>query len=171
MTFLRSTVVGASVFSMTFAAIFVVTPGDPRRAHENVARCTIPIAQPIVDGFRPPPVPWLSGNRGLTFAPVPGIAVRSVTQGDVLFAGSVGGTVAVSVRAKNDKRLTYSFLASTVVAEGQQIQTGQVIGYTGDQPFQLGLREGRRYFDPTPLVARQCGRPQVNLVPIPDAAK
>jgi len=107
----------------------------------------------------------------LTYARVPGIAVHSVTQGDVLFAGRVGGTVAVSVRVEHDKRLTYSFLASTVVTEGRQVAVGQVIGYTGTRNFQLGLRDDHRYFDPTPLVARKCGHPRVILVPIPDAAK
>jgi len=45
----------------------------------------------IVDHFRPPPKPWMAGNRGIDYGTSPGAQISASADGRVIFAGLVGG--------------------------------------------------------------------------------
>ncbi len=152
------------------AALVVVWPagaGEPRAA---AGECTIPVAAPVSDGFRPPSEPWGPGNRGLTFATSPGVVVRAVAAGRVRFAGVVARHRYVTVELDDRRDVTYSFLAEVAVAEGDEVALGDPVGRTGTEPFHLGHRDAHGYLDPTPLVLAACGWHHAVLVEVPDAA-
>ncbi len=132
------------------------------------ATCELPVAAPVSDGFRPPPEPWLPGNRGLTFATTPAEPVRAVRPGVVGFAGRIAQHFYVTVDLADGTDVTYSYLSSVTVATRDHVVVGQVIGLTGPVPFQLGVRDGGRYLDPTDLVTVACGWDHAVLVPVPE---
>lgn len=140
-------------------------------AHGSVgssAPCTPMVVEAtVVDGFRPPPEPWLPGNRGLTFGTVPDQPVRAITSGTVHFAGEIAGERYVSVDVGDGRRVTYSYLSMVAVAGGDPVTVGQEVGRTGAAAFQLGLRSGSTYLDPSPLLAGVCPARHAILVPVP----
>lgn len=132
------------------------------------ATCDLPVAAPVSEGFRPPPEPWLPGNRGLTFATEPGQPVRAVRPGTVTFAGRIAQQWYVTVDLGDGRDVTYSYLSSVTVVVGARVTTGDLLGSTGAVPFQLGYRDGTGYLDPTVLVASACGWDHAVLVPVPE---
>src|SRR5438270_8350410 len=123
-----------------------------------------PVAAPVADPFRPPSQPYGPGNRGLDYATTPGTDVKAAADGEVVFAGQVGGTLHVVVLHPDGIRTSYSFLSSLRVQRGDTVRQGQVIGSTGVQPFHFGARAGDAYIDPAVLFT-STGPPEVHLVP------
>lgn len=123
-----------------------------------------PVVAPVTDPFRPPPQPWLPGNRGIEYATVPGTPVRSAGRGRVSFAGPVAGALHVTVTHPDGIRTSYSFLATIVVAAGTEVVRGQVLGTSGDR-LHVGARRGDTYIDPASLWAA-TGPPWVRLAPL-----
>jgi murein DD-endopeptidase MepM/ murein hydrolase activator NlpD len=121
-----------------------------------------PVDGPIVDPFRPPPAPWDAGNRGIDYAPGPGTPVRAAADGEVVFAGQVGGQLHVVVLHADGIRTSYSFLRSIAVHRGDRVTQGQVVGTAGDD-LHFGARVGDTYIDPRTLF--DDGPPHVFLVP------
>lgn len=121
-----------------------------------------PVEAPVVDPFRAPASRYGPGNRGLEYGTAPGTVVRAVGEGRVTFAGSVAGTLHVTVLHPDGVRTTASFLASIDVTVGQAVGQGQPIGTTVGH-LHLGARRGDAYFDPASLFA--AGPPEVHLVP------
>jgi murein DD-endopeptidase MepM/ murein hydrolase activator NlpD len=118
----------------------------------------MPTPAPVVDGFRPPPLPWLAGNRGVDFATVPGDPVAAAADGEVLFAGAVGGDLHVTVGHADGLRTSYSFLGSVAVAVGEQVSAGATIG-TAAGMFHFGVRDPLGvYLDPLALFSRPVAR-------------
>jgi hypothetical protein len=122
-----------------------------------------PVDAPVADGFRPPAQTWGAGNRGLEYATAPGTTVRASADGEVTFAGQVGGSLHVVVLHDDGIRTSYSFLRTIAVQRGDHVRQGQLLGATGDTPFHFGARAGDAYIDPALLFAG--GAPQVFLVP------
>src|SRR3954453_22287192 len=122
-----------------------------------------PVAAPVADPFRPPSSAYGPGNRGIDYATAPGTEVRASADGEVVFAGQVGGTLHVVVLHGDGIRTSYSFLSSIRVHRGDHVRQGQVLGTTGAQPFHFGARAGEAYVDPALLFS--TGPPQVHLVP------
>ncbi|MEQ1788640.1 MAG: M23 family metallopeptidase, partial [Acidimicrobiales bacterium] len=89
-----------------------------------------PVEAPVVDPFRAPASRYGPGNRGLEYGTAPGTVVRAVGDGRVTFAGSVAGTLHVTVLHPDGVRTTASFLARVDVTAGQQVEQGQAIGTT-----------------------------------------
>src|SRR5438270_3023377 len=123
-----------------------------------------PVAAPVADPFRPPSQPYGPGNRGLDYATAPGTEVSAAADGEVVFAGQVGGTLHVVVLHPDGIRTSYSFLSSIRVQRGGTVRQGQVIGSTSAQPFHFGARAGDAYIDPAVLFT-STGPPEVHLVP------
>lgn len=123
-----------------------------------------PVDAPIIDPFRPPPEPWLPGNRGIEYGTAPGTPVRAAGRGTVTFAGAVGGTLHVTVTHPDGVRTSYSFLATVTVRVGQVIALATVVGTTGSS-LHVGARRGDAYIDPESLWGRR-GPPRVELVPV-----
>src|SRR3989440_3793718 len=122
-----------------------------------------PVAAPVADPFRPPSTSYGPGNRGIDYATAPGTEVKVSADGEVVFAGQVGGTLHVVVLHGDGIRTSYSFLSSVRVQRGDKVRQGQVLGTTGTQPFHFGARAGDAYVDPALLFS--TGPPQVHLVP------
>ncbi|HTN81307.1 MAG TPA: peptidoglycan DD-metalloendopeptidase family protein, partial [Acidimicrobiales bacterium] len=106
-----------------------------------------PVDGPVIDHFRPPPEKWAAGNRGIDYETVPGAPVKAAEEGVVDFAGQVGGTLHVVVRHPDGLRTSYSFLASVLVVEGQQVARGTIVGTAGAS-LHFGVRAGDTYIDP-----------------------
>ena len=123
-----------------------------------------PTDAPITDPFRPPPQPWLPGNRGIEYATTPGAPVRAIGPGTVAFAGQVAGRLVVTVDHPDGLRSSYTGLAGIAVARGSRVVGGQVIGLAGDR-LHLGVRRGDAYLDPASLWGRRVGAGRVHLVP------
>lgn len=121
-----------------------------------------PVDAPVHDPFRPPVTRFGPGNRGLEYATAPGTEVRATGDGRVTFAGSVAGSLHVTVLHGDGVRTTYSFLARVDVVVGQPVRQGAVVGVTLDD-LHLGARRGDGYFDPATLF--DPSPPQVHLVP------
>ena len=118
----------------------------------------------IVDHFRPPPKPWMAGNRGIDYGTSAGAQVRASADGRVIFAGEVGGALHVTIEHADGLRTSSSFLYSLTVNAGNQVRAGDVIGIAGG-PFHFGVRApDDTYLDPEALLAGLL-RPRARLVP------
>ena len=147
--------VGCSMFvCLTPVAAVAASSGDYRA----------PSDAPIVDHFRPPPKPWMAGNRGIDYGTEPGAHVWAAADGRVIFAGEVGGQLHVTVEHLDGLRTSYSFLESISVGVGYRVHAGDVVGIAGG-PFHFGVRApDNSYLDPEALLAGSL-RPSVRLVP------
>lgn len=144
------------------------TVGRPTTSPAAAGSCTaLVVVAPVADGFRPPADPWLPGNRGITFATVPGQEVHAALGGEVVFAGRIAGQGYVTIRLPDRRRVTYSFLAAAQVQPGDVVSAGASIGVTGTIPFHLGYLEGDTYLDPSWLVQHACRQGHAELVPVP----
>src|SRR5947207_7613917 len=89
-----------------------------------------PVDAPAADPFRPPAQHWGAGNRGLEYATRPGQEVKAAADGEVVFAGQVGGTLHVVVLHPDGLRTSYSFLGSVRVHRGDKVHQGDAVGTT-----------------------------------------
>jgi murein DD-endopeptidase MepM/ murein hydrolase activator NlpD len=145
--------------------------GAPPAAAEP--RTVRPVLGRVVAGFRPPLTRYGRGHLGVDFAARPGVAVRAIEAGTVVFAGRVGPARHVVVRDAQGRRVSYSFLASTRVRKGERVRPGEAIGTTGGEGphhgggvVHIGLRIGDAYVDPMQLFGDPVGAPlRVHLVP------
>ncbi len=145
-----------------FAIVLLVCLVDVSAAAADDLDYQPPVDAPIIDHFRPPPAKWAAGNRGIDYGTAPGTPVTAAAEGLVEFAGQVGGTLHVVVRHPDGLRTSYSFLASIVVVEGQQVARGTIVGTAGDS-VHFGVRSGDTYIDPE-VVLRGAAF-SVHLVP------
>ena len=109
----------------------------------------------------PPPPPPPPGPRNRGPAGAAGGARGGGGEGGV-GAGSVAGSLHVTILHDDGVRTTYSFLAKVDVVVGQRVRQGDVVGVTAGS-LHLGARRGDGYFDPASLF--EPGLPQVRLVP------
>ena len=121
-----------------------------------------PVDAPVVDPFRPPSTPFGPGNRGLEYGTAAGSPALAAADGRVVFAGSVAGTLHVTVRHDDGVRTTYSFLQRIDVVTGELVRQGAQVGLTRGH-LHFGARRGDSYFDPASLFTD--GMPSVHLVP------
>ena len=122
-----------------------------------------PVAGTVVDPFREPACPWCPGNRGLEYQVESDVPVRSVASGRAAFVGTIAGVTYAVVELPSGWRLTYGMLTSTVLAPGDAVLAGTVVGRASER-FHFGLRIGGEYRDPAPHLGRLVGRPR--LIPL-----
>ncbi len=121
-----------------------------------------PVDRPISDPYRAPSSPYGPGNRGIDYATQAGDPVRAAADGEVVFAGQVGGSLHVVVMHADGIRTSYSFLESVAVSLGDQVALGSVVGAARDG-LHFGARRDDTYLDPSTLF--EGGRVRVHLVP------
>jgi hypothetical protein len=155
---LRVAVAVAAIAALVRPAPVAADPSSP----PSQVAYRPPVDAPIVDPFRPPPEPWAAGNRGVDYGATPGTTVRAAADGEVVFAGEVGGSLHVVVLHADGIRTSYSFLRSIGVHRGERVVQGQAVGTSGDG-LHFGARAGDAYIDPTTLFGG--GPPEVHLVP------
>lgn len=112
-----------------------------------------PVSAEVIDPFRPPAQPWLSGNRGIEYDTQPGDVVRASAPGVVTFAGQVGGNLFVTIRHTDELVTTVGFVSSIVVETGDVVGQGTRIAVAGG-PIHFTARRNRNYIDPTSLYVR-----------------
>ncbi len=123
-----------------------------------------PTDAPVLDPFRPPPEPWLPGNRGIEYDTASGAPIIAIGPGVVSFAGPVAGRLVATIVHPGGLRSSYTGLADLVVAHGDRVAAGQAVGRASG-PFHLGVRRGRRYLDPASMWGTAVGAGRVVLVP------
>lgn len=109
-----------------------------------------PVDAEVVDPFRPPATRFGAGNRGLTYATEPGTEVRAAAEGEVVFAGQVGGALHVTLAHPDGRLTSYSGVAAIGVRLHQRVARGEAIARTRDV-LHVGVREGGEYVDPAAL--------------------
>lgn len=155
-------VVACSTLGLLLSAEPAASQGASRPL-EGVVEHVRPVSGPVIDPFRPPPQPWLPGNRGLEFATTPGEPVLASAAGLVTFAGQVGGNFFVTVRHEDGIRTTVGFVAETHVARGEWVRQGTLLATAGES-IHFTARRGDQYLDPELLFVRVIH--VVRLVPI-----
>ena len=121
-----------------------------------------PVDAEILDPFRPPPEPWMAGNRGIEYATVDGDIIHASADGVVVFAGPVAGAVHVTVRHGPDLVTTAAFVREVLVTTGDVVVAGTPIAIAAG-PFHFTARRNGRYVDPEALFGTV--RLAVRLVP------
>jgi len=136
-----------------------------------------PVVGPVIRGFDPPDSPYSSGHRGIDIAVSFGTPVVAPGDGLVAFAGSVGGSLYVSIDHVGGLRSTFSWLSSRVVRTGDLVSEGQLIGYTGVghsgsvvPHLHFGMRILDAYVNPLDYLAPLDPSLLLRLVPLPSAA-
>lgn len=126
------------------------SPQDP--PGRSPVRYRPPLDAEVVDAFRAPATDWAAGNRGLDYGSADGDLVSAAADGQVVFAGNVGGSQHVVVLHADGVRTSYSFLRSSTAARGDRIRTGDQVGVAGGR-LHFGARIGDAYVDPALLLA------------------
>jgi hypothetical protein len=147
---------------LVLVAASMLAASTPAAAAPDPPGYLPPVDAAVVDPFRPPATRFGPGNRGLEYGTQPGVPVRAAAGGRVTFAGSVAGTLHVTVLHADGIRTSYSFLQRIDVVIGQRVDQGDRLGLTGGH-LHLGARRGDEYFDPASLFAG--GPVRVHLVP------
>lgn len=140
----------------------LVVSADPASAGTHGRPYQPPVVAPVVDPFRAPTNPYGAGNRGIEYATAPGTPIEAAGDGVVVFAGSIAGSLYVTVLHPDGIRTSYSFLAAISVQLGQRVAQGDGVGFSGPM-FHVGARIGSTYIDPALL---WDGPPHVALVPL-----
>ncbi len=162
----RRTVVLAVLVVAALVATCLAAPAAAAASGDSpsTVRYGPAVAGPVLEGFDPPPRPWMAGNRGTDYQVEPGSPVVAAAEGEVVFAGAVAGALHVTVRHPDGLRTSYSFLAEVTVRVGQEVVRGQTIGVAGG-PVHVGVRTpDGTYLDPEALFTGAL-RPRVVLVP------
>jgi hypothetical protein len=169
-----------AVSLVLLTTVAVVVTARPAHADEDDAGVgwLRPVEGTVVHPFEQPADDYAAGHRGADLAAAPGTPVRAANDGVVSFAGSVAGTLHVTVTHAGGLRTSYSFLAGVSVRVGQQVARGDVVGATGGTGpdhdgtvLHLGLRVGDRYVDPMQLFRPDDLTKLVHLVPADDPAE
>ena len=126
-----------------------------------------PTSGVVIDPFRPPPKPWLSGNRGIEYATEPGSALTAIGTGTVSFAGQVAGRLVVSITHQSGLRSSLTGVGQIRVQPGEFVRGGQVVG-EALETVHLGVRKADTYIDPASLWGREVSAGRAYLVALDD---
>lgn len=134
--------------------------GAPPAMPSNAVR---PVPGSVIHEFAPPAIPFGAGHRGVDLAAAPGEDVRSVLPGLVTFSGLVAGKSWVTVRHSADLETTYGDLDPRLVAAGDRVESGRVLGRLAPTANHLdwGARLEGVYVDPLSLLEQW----EIHLVP------
>ena len=173
----RLACIGAGAFiSVSVAAAPTAAAAPSRQRHRRIrvsgnGRSTGAVVRP----FEQPSSVYGAGHRGVDFAASPGTPVRAANDGIVTFAGTVAGTLHVTIAHGGTLRTSYSFLQSVAVHEGQTVARGDMVGTAGRQPTPTTTAASctsgasrRRYVDPMLLFRPDDLTKLVHLVPAAD---
>lgn len=90
-----------------------------------------PVRGPVIRAYEPPPNPYSAGHRGIDIAAPFGTPIRAPADGTVSFAGTVAGSLFISIDHAGGIRTSYSWVSSVGVKKGQAVHAGEVVGATG----------------------------------------
>lgn len=109
-----------------------------------------PVDAPITDPFRAPEHDFGPGNRGIEYGTTAGVAVTASADGTVSFAGTVAGSLFVSIDHGGGLITTIGFLDGISVSGGDVVAQGDVVGSAGERTH-FSARQDGVYFDPQNL--------------------
>ena len=185
MTRLRTIAVAVATLVLLFLGV-VLSPPSVASARGHGQRLLVapddpafgtyawPVVGPVINGFQPPSGPYGPGHRGIDIAVPIGTPVGASAAGVVAFAGSVGGSLYVSIDHADGVRTTYSYLSSIAVRRGESVATGDVVGTTGHghptipaDHLHFGARYQGVYIDPLALLEPLPIATMIRLAPLP----
>ncbi len=145
----------------------VVLAPSPARAQFLIP----PVDAAIAQGFDEPESDYSAGHRGIDYSVPVGSRVRAAGEGMVTFAGSVAGSLAVTIDHGGGLETTYSRLAEVWVEAGRKVDAGTWIGLSGNaHPGEPGLHLGAkldgRYVDPADLLGPIDASGALRLTPL-----
>jgi hypothetical protein len=174
----RAFVVAVSVATVATVAAAAAPPSAAAAPAGASGGWLRPVDGAVVHPFVAPASVYGAGHRGADLAAPAGTPVRAANDGVVSFAGSVAGSLHVTVAHAGGLRTSYSFLATVAVRVGQVIRRGDVVGTSGGvgpdhdgTVLHFGLRVGDRYVDPMLLFRPADLTKLVRLVPADDPAE
>ena len=144
----------------------------PASAQPGAVWLTPPVDGALAARYDEPERKWGSGHRGVDFAVPAGTAVRAAAPGYVVFAGSVAGTLAVTVDHGSAFETTYTALASVDVTAGEYVDRGHWIGTSaaahpgGIAGVHLGVKVDGRYADPVLFLGPLDASAAIHLAPV-----
>lgn len=122
-----------------------------------------PVSAPVSDPFRLPEGPYGPGNRGIEYDTEPGEAVAAAAAGEVVFAGSVAGSLHATIDHGGGVVSSYSYLETITAPVGASVARGDPVG-TASERLHFGVRVDGAYVDPASLTV--VGVVTVRLVPL-----
>lgn len=163
------TIVVATVLTASLAPSLATSPASATPPLGSSGREVFrpPTSGVVIDPFRPPPKPWLSGNRGIEYATEPGSPLIAIGTGTVSFAGQVAGRLVVSITHQGGLRSSLTGVGQIKVQPGESVRGGQVVGEALDT-VHLGVRRGDTYIDPESLWGRDVSAGRAYLVALDD---
>ncbi len=131
-----------------------------------------PVRGPVIRHFDAPADPYAPGHRGIDLSVPVGTVVTAAASGLVAFAGSVAGSLFVSIDHDDGLRSTYSFLSAVLVRSGQVVQRGDAVARSGTghpgsvdpSHVHFGIRRGSVYLDPEPIIVASLRRDYSTVV-------
>jgi len=148
-------------------------PSPPSPADPAYGTYVWPVVGPVINGYRPPSSPYGPGHRGIDIAVPIGTPVSAAAGGVVAFAGSIAGSLYVSIDHPDGVRTTYSYLSSIAVHRGDVVAQGDVIGATGHghpaiqvDHLHFGARFDGAYIDPMLLLPAPDLTALIRLAPL-----
>ncbi len=114
-----------------------------------------PVAGPVIRPFVAPASPFGPGHRGIDIGAPSGTPVRAPAPGVVTFAGTVAGSLFLTIDHGGGLRSSYSWLSGLVAHAGDRVSAGTVVAWSGGcHPgdaracLHFGVRAGDAYVDP-----------------------
>jgi hypothetical protein len=161
------------VFAAATLVVAALIPAPLASAATHASGWLRPVDGAVIRPFAAPASVYGPGHRGVDFAAAPGTPVLAANDGTVVFAGSVAGSLHVTLSHDGGLRTSYSFLQSVAVRQGARIERGDAIGTTGGSAadhdgtvVHVGLRVGDEYVDPMVLFGPTDLTKLVHLVPV-----
>jgi murein DD-endopeptidase MepM/ murein hydrolase activator NlpD len=90
-----------------------------------------PVHGPVIRPYEEPANPYSAGHRGIDIGAPFGTTIRAPADGTVSFAGTVAGSLFISVDHAGGIRTSYSWVSAVSVRTGQVVTTGTALGKTG----------------------------------------
>jgi len=154
----------ASPIAVVVALLVGAVPGASAEPTPAGRTYQPPTDGAVLDPFRPPPQPWLAGNRGIEYRTDPGSVLVAIGPGVVAFAGPVAGRLVVSIVHPDGLRSSLTGVAAVSVAVGATVLAGAPVAIAAER-VHLGVRRGDAYLDPATLWGTVAGGGHVRLVP------
>lgn len=102
-----------------------------------------------------------TGHSGIDFAMPQGTPLRAIRDGiiQVKDFGEKNAGKMIKIKGEDGRDYIYGHLSKFSVKEGQVINKGEIIGYSGNTGFStgshlhFGIKEGGRFIDPSPYIS------------------
>jgi murein DD-endopeptidase MepM/ murein hydrolase activator NlpD len=136
-----------------------------------------PLRGPILRGFEQPSNPYASGHRGIDIGAPVGTPVHAAADGAVHFAGTVAGSLFISIDHDGGLQTTYSWVSEVDVLKGDRVAKGAVIALSGNghpgsdaTHLHFGAKKDGEYVDPLAYLQAVNVVDLIHLAPLPPSA-